>query len=81
MKYHQLKTLKLEIKKITSLTNGTFVWTTVDGFFIVRFCNYLKSLEGAPEKVGGVFNCSNCKGNFTEEDVKKVSNVNRNIIC
>ena len=38
-------------------------------------CTSLTSLEGAPEKVGWNFNCIHCKAEFTEEDVKKVSNV------
>jgi hypothetical protein len=38
--------------------------------------NKLTSLEGAPEKVGGGFYCHNNKVQFTEEDVRKVSNVN-----
>ena len=47
-------------KNITSLTNGIFIWTTVDGSFSVIDCISLKSLEGAPEKVGRTFNCSEC---------------------
>ena len=42
--------------------------------------NKLTSLEGAPEKVGGSFYCYNNKAQFTEEDVRKVSNVKGEIV-
>ena len=45
---------------ITSLTNEAFIWTTVNGSFEVLYCKYLKSLEGAPKKVGEDFYCSSC---------------------
>ena len=48
----------------------------VRGDFSCFNCNSLISLEGAPKEVGGDFYCRNCKGEFIEEDVKKVSNVN-----
>ena len=48
-------------KNITSLTNGMFVWTVVNGDFRCYECNSLISLKGAPEKVGGTFDCSDCK--------------------
>ena len=41
----------------------------------------LESLEGAPKEIGGNFYCYGCKVEFTENDVKKVSNVKRIIIC
>ena len=110
---------------LTSLTNGMFIWTTIDGNFRVSVCNSLTSLEGAPKEVGGdfecigckaltslegapkkvggdfycaiclsltslegapkevggYFDCRGCKTKFTEEDVKKVSNVKGKIIC
>ena len=68
----------VEVKNeyITSLTNGLFIWTNIQGGFICPDCNSLISLEGAPKEVGGDFYCRSCKGKFTEEDVKKVSNVN-----
>ena len=47
----------------------------VRGDFSCFNCNSLTSLEGAPKDVGGDFYCRNCKGEFIEEDVKKVSNV------
>lgn len=43
-----------------SLTNGIFQWGYVSGFFNCSH-NNLKSLEGAPEKVGGSFACNYCK--------------------
>lgn len=48
----------VEVKNITSFTNGFFVWKNVENFF---FCNCLKlkSLEGAPE-VSGNYYCTNC---------------------
>ena len=54
------KRIEVKNKNITSLTNGIFIWTTVDGLFSVIDCYSLKSLEGAPEKVGGDFDCSYC---------------------
>ena len=47
----------------------------VGGDFICGFCDSLTSLEGAPKEVSRDFNCIHCKAEFTEEDVKKVSNV------
>ena len=47
-------------KNIISLTNGIFIWTTVDGGFYCNNCKFLKSLEGAPKKVGGGFYCYSC---------------------
>ena len=38
-------------------------------------CTSLTSFKGAPKEVGEDFTCYNCGGQFTEEDVKKVSNV------
>ena len=43
--------------------------------FNCHHCNSLISLKGAPKEVGGSFRCGRCKVKFTEEDVKKVSNV------
>ena len=126
-KYEVSSTKNIRIKNynMTSLTNGMFIWTTVDGFFDVIYCNSLKSLEGAPKEVGKGFRCSNCNslkslegapekvgwgfychscnslkslegapkevgrnfycydcaGKFTIEDVKKISNVKKDIIC
>ena len=46
--------------KITSLTNDLFIWTSVKGNFKCSNCNSLKSLKGAPEKIGYSFDCSYC---------------------
>ena len=54
------KTITVKNRNITSLTNGMFIWTTVDGSFGISYCDSLKSFEGAPEKVGGDFHCSKC---------------------
>ena len=148
-KYEVSSTKNITVKNrdITSLTNGMFIWATVDGSFGISYCDSLKSFEGAPEKVGenfhcskcnsleslkgapkevggyfycndckslktlegapekvgggfychrcnsleslegapkevgGDFHCYNCVGKFTEDDVKKVSNVKKDIIC
>ena len=126
-KYEVSSPKHIEVKNnnITSLTNGMFIWTTVDGSFEVIYCNSLKSLEGAPKEVGKGFRCSNCNslkslegapekvgggfycrscnsleslegapkevggnfhcydcaGKFTIKDVKKISNVKKDIIC
>ena len=45
----------------------------VKGGFNCSYCDSLKSLEGAPKEVGKDFSCIGIK--FTEEDVRKVSNV------
>ena len=47
-------------KNIISLTNGLFIWTTVDGGFYCNNCKFLKSLEGSPKEVGGGFYCYSC---------------------
>ena len=52
--------IKLE-KSVTSLTNdGMFQWGEVKGYFHCPACTLLKSLEGAPKKVGGNFSCIHC---------------------
>ena len=51
--------ITVENKKITSLTNKSFIWTTVDGDFDCSDCKSLKSLEGAPKEVEN-FSCTNC---------------------
>ena len=48
-------------KYIISLTNGMFIWATVDGSFYCNNCKFLKSLEGAPKKIDGGFYCSSCQ--------------------
>jgi hypothetical protein len=47
-------------KKITSLTNGMFIWTIVKGNFDCTWCESLISLEGGPKEVGGDFDCRFC---------------------
>ena len=59
----------------TSLNSLEGAPKEVGGTFCCSNCNSLKSLEGAPKEVGGYFYCFNCKVKFTEDDVKKVSNV------
>ena len=58
-----------------SLTSLKGAPKVVSWNFNCHNCTSLTSLEGAPEKVGWNFNCIHCKAEFTEEDVKKVSNV------
>ena len=53
--------VEVKNKNIISLTNGLFIWTTIDGDFICDECKSLTSLEGAPEEVGGDFDCEYCK--------------------
>ena len=53
----------------------------VGGNFSCHSCNLLKTLDGAPEEVGGDFSCFNCGKVFSEDDIKKVSNINGNIYC
>jgi hypothetical protein len=50
----------------------------VDGNF---YCSYnnLSSLKGCPNKVGGYFFCIDNNLQFTEEDVKKLCNVKKEI--
>jgi hypothetical protein len=72
-KYEVSSTKSIEVKNlnITSLTNEMFIWTNVDGYFVVRYCKSLKSLEGAPEKVGGDFMCSDCDALISLEGAPK----------
>ena len=52
----------------------------VRGEFYCDYNNSLKSLDGAPKEVGRDFYCSNCDGQFTIEDVKKITNVKKGIV-
>lgn len=45
------------------------------GDFICCNCSKLKSLKGCPKEVEGTFDCLGCGGEFTSDDVKKVSKV------
>ena len=67
----------VEVKNeyITSLTNGLFIWTNIQGGFICPDCNSLISLKGAPKEVSGDFDCTCCCIKFTTDDVEKVSKV------
>ena len=53
----------------------------IKGDFYCDHNNSLNSLKGAPKEVGRNFYCYNCACKFTEDDVKKISNVKKNIIC
>ena len=68
-------TVSVKNKHITSLTNGTFIWTNIKGNFDCSECDLLTSLEGAPEKVGGDFYCQQYIDCFTQKDIEKVSNI------
>lgn len=63
-----------------NLTKLPFKFNKVSGDF---YCNYnkLTTLKGAPTEVGGGFYCTGNKKQFTEDDVRKVSNVRSNIYC
>ena len=53
----------------------------VGGTFSCNNCQSLKTLKGAPKKVGGNFYCRGYANKFTENDIKKISNVKGEIIC
>ena len=61
-KYEVSSTRNITVKNrdITSLTNGTFIWSVVGGSFYCNNCYSLKSLEGAPKEVGRSFECGYC---------------------
>ena len=46
--------------KLSSLTNGLFIWTKVKGSFSCQHCAKLTSLEGGPKEVGKIYCCSYC---------------------
>lgn len=46
--------------KLTTLTNGLFIWTKVKGSFSCHDCANLTSLEGGPKEVDRVYHCSHC---------------------
>ena len=66
-------------RNITSLTNGMFIWATVDGYFECIYCIKLESLEGAPKEVGEYFDCSGCKSLESLEGAPK--EVGDNFCC
>lgn len=49
--------------------------------FDCSWCNSLISLEGAPKEVSGDFYCYGGDAKFTEDDVRKVTNVKGKIEC
>ena len=61
-KYEVSSVTYIEVKNrnITSLTNGMFIWTLIDGSFYCSGCKSLKSLEGAPKNVRRGFYCDKC---------------------
>ena len=63
-------------KRLTSLKGApeTVGW----GFYCIS-CKRLTSLKGAPKEVFGDFHCHGCGTQFTEEDVRKYTKVNKNI--
>jgi hypothetical protein len=65
-------------KSLTSLKGAP---KEVGKSFVCHNCKSLTSLNGAPEKVGGDFDCYRCKTQFTEDDVRKVTNVRGKIYC
>ena len=67
-----------DCKSLTSLEGSPM---EVGGYFSCSYCPSLKTLKGAPETVGGYFDCIECGKKFTEEDVKKVSDVKGKINC
>ena len=64
-----------------SLTSLEGAPEKVGGTFDCSYCKSLKSLEGAPEEVRRDFDCRGCAIKFTEDDVKKISNVKGEIKC
>ena len=65
-------------KSLTSLKGAP---KKIDGNFDCSCCKSLKSLKDASKEVGGDFSCYNCGTQFTETDVKKVSNIKKGIFC
>ena len=63
--------INIKNEKITSLTSGLFIWTSVKGYFYCFRCKELKSLEGAPKEVGGSFSCHHCNSLKTLEGAPK----------
>jgi hypothetical protein len=54
------KSLHVINKTITSLTNNYFEFGKINEDFGCVFCKSLKTLEGAPKEVGGIFYCMYC---------------------
>lgn len=58
-------------ESITSLTNGLFEFGEVSRDFNCPYCDALKTLKGAPEKVGESFSCHDCKSLTSLEGAPK----------
>ena len=65
-----------ECNNLTSLKNCP---DEVGKHFSCGLCPQLDSLEGCPKKVSLNFYCYNCKRKFTEEEVKSLCKVKKNI--
>ena len=63
--------VEVKNKKIESLTNGLFRFEAVSGGFYCFDCSNLKSLKGAPRKVGDGFDCHDCRNLKTIKDAPK----------
>lgn len=73
--------IDLNNTNIEYLTNELFEFGKVDGIFSCTYCSSLTSLEGAPKKVGGNFNCRRYSGKYTEDDVKKYTELEGYVIA
>ena len=62
-----------------SLTSLKYAPQEVGESFNCSYCKELKTLKYAPQKVGDDFICYYCGAQFTEEDVKKYTNVVKKI--
>ena len=71
--------MEVKNKDITSLTNEFFEFGEVSGWFDCADCESLKTLEGAPKKVGRDFDCSNCDSLKTLEGAPR--KVGRDFAC
>ena len=65
-------------ENLTSLKNCP---NYIEGSFDVDGCAKLDSLEGCPKEIDSVFYCRNCKQKFTEEEVKSLCKVKKDIWC
>ena len=52
----------------------------VGGYFSCYHCSKLDSLEGCPKEVNHSFYCYDCKQKFTEEEVKSLCKVKKDIL-
>lgn len=64
---------------IEHLTNGLFKWGPISGNFNCQNCTLLKTLEGAPEKVGLDFYCQGSKSLISLKGAPK--EVDRDFYC